>query len=149
MERVKVRVKRVEGAEDLPLPRYMTPLASGMDLYANIQNDLTIEPGKYEVIPTGIQLEIPPGFEAQVRPRSGLAARYGITLLNSPGTIDADYRGEVKVVLINHGTQNFTIKRGDRIAQLVIAPVFRAEMVETDVLGETIRGNGGFGHTGI
>ncbi|TYP54302.1 dUTP diphosphatase [Thermosediminibacter litoriperuensis] len=149
MESVKVKVKRVEGAEDLPLPRYMTPLASGMDLSANIQHDLTIEPGKYEVIPTGIQMEIPPGFEAQIRPRSGLAAKYGITLLNSPGTIDADYRGEIKVVLINHGTKNFTIKRGDRIAQLVIAPVFRAELVEIDVLEDTTRGNGGFGHTGV
>ncbi|KXG76915.1 Deoxyuridine 5'-triphosphate nucleotidohydrolase [Fervidicola ferrireducens] len=149
MKTVKVKVKRIRGAEDLPLPKYMTSLASGMDLYANVKHDLVIAPGKYEIIPTGIQLEIPPGFEGQIRPRSGLAAKYGITLLNSPGTIDADYRGEIKIILINHGTSNFTIKRGDRIAQLVIAPVTKAELVEVESLEETQRGSGGFGHTGL
>ncbi|MCG0275045.1 MAG: dUTP diphosphatase [Thermosediminibacteraceae bacterium] len=149
METIKVKVKRVKGAEDLPLPKYMTSLAAGMDLYANIEKDLILPPGKYEIIPTGIQVEIPPGFEGQIRPRSGLAAKYGVTLLNSPGTIDADYRGEIKIILINHGTRNFTVKRGDRIAQLVIAPVIRAELVEVEFLEETTRGSGGFGHTGI
>lgn len=149
MKTIKVKVKRIKGAEDLPLPKYMTPLASGMDLYANIKYDLVIAPGRYEIIPTGIQLEIPPGFEGQIRPRSGLAAKYGITLLNSPGTIDADYRGEIKIILINHGTRNFTIKRGDRIAQLVIAPVTKAELVEVEFLEDTQRGSGGFGHTGV
>ncbi|MFO7151814.1 MAG: dUTP diphosphatase [Bacillota bacterium] len=149
MKTLKVKIKRIDGAKDLPLPKYMTPLASGMDLYANVESDLVIAPGKYEIIPTGIQIEIPPGFEGQIRPRSGLAAKHGITILNSPGTIDADYRGEIKIILINHGNENFTIKRGDRIAQLVIVPVTQAELVEVECLEETERGSGGFGHTGL
>jgi len=149
LKTLKVKIKRIDGAKDLPLPKYMTPLASGMDLYANVESDLVIAPGKYEIIPTGIQIEIPPGFEGQIRPRSGLAAKHGITILNSPGTIDADYRGEIKIILINHGNENFTIKRGDRIAQLVIVPVTQAELVEVECLEETERGSGGFGHTGL
>jgi len=145
---VKIYVSKVEGAEDIPLPRYMTEGAAGMDLAANVTENTYIEPGEFKVIPCGIKLEIPVGFEAQVRPRSGLAAKYGITVLNSPGTIDCDYRGEIKVILINHGKEKFEIKRGDRIAQLVISRVERAEIVQSG-LGETSRGEGGFGHTGI
>ena len=145
---VKIYVSKVEGAEDIPLPRYMTEGAAGMDLAANVTENTYIEPGEFKVIPCGIKLEIPVEFEAQVRPRSGLAAKYGITVLNSPGTIDCDYRGEIKVILINHGKEKFEIKRGDRIAQLVISRVERAEIVQSG-LGETSRGEGGFGHTGI
>ena len=145
---VKIYVSKVEGAEDIPLPRYMTEGAAGMDLAANVTEHTYIEPGEFKVIPCGIKLEIPVGFEAQVRPRSGLAAKYGITVLNSPGTIDCDYRGEIKVILINHGKEKFEIKRGDRIAQLVISRVERAEIVQSG-LSETSRGEGGFGHTGI
>lgn len=145
---VKIYVSKVEGAEDIPLPRYMTEGAAGMDLAANVTENTYIEPGEFKVIPCGIKLEIPVGFEAQVRPRSGLAAKYGITVLNSPGTIDCDYRGEIKVILINHGKEKFEIKRGDRIAQLVISRVERAEIVQSG-LSETSRGEGGFGHTGI
>jgi dUTP pyrophosphatase len=149
LDKIIIGVKRVRGAEDLPLPEYMTPQAAGMDLAANLFEETHIEPGEYKIIPTGIIIELPPGYEAQIRPRSGLAANYGITLLNAPGTIDADYRGEIKVILINHGKQKFTVKRGDRIAQLVISRVIRAEFYEKEELNETLRGKGGFGHTGM
>lgn len=142
-------ITRVKGAEDIPLPRYMTPQAAGMDLAANIFDEVFIEPGEYKIIPCGIKIELPLGYEAQVRPRSGLAAKYGVTLLNSPGTIDSDYRGEIKVILINLGKQRFSLKRGDRIAQLVISGVSRVHLIEKDELAETHRGDGGFGHTGI
>ena len=135
-------------AEDLPLPAYETEHAAGMDLRAAISQPVILAPRERHLLPTGIRIALPPGTEAQVRPRSGLAAKHGISLVNTPGTIDADYRGEIKVVLINHGPEPFTVRRGDRIAQLVIAPVLRAELHQVDALEETSRGAGGFGHTG-
>ena len=147
-ERVEMRIHRIEGNEDLPLPRYMSSGASGMDLFAAVAEPITILPKEVAVIPIGIRIALPEGFEAQVRPRSGLAAKHGIGILNSPGTIDSDYRGEVKVILFNFGQEPFVINRGDRIAQVVITRVARAELVEQDHLDDTERGSGGFGHTG-
>jgi dUTP pyrophosphatase len=137
-------------AEGLPLPAYETPLAAGMDLRAAVADDqpLTLKPMARAMVPTGLAFAVPAGFEAQVRPRSGLAAKAGITCLNTPGTIDADYRGEVKVILINLGEEDFVIRRGDRIAQLVIAPVASATWQSVESLDETARGAGGFGSTG-
>lgn len=147
--RVEIAVKRVRpAAADLPLPRYMTRGAAGMDLCAALDDPLPLAPGARALVPTGIALGLPPGYEAQVRPRSGLAFRSGVTLLNSPGTIDADYRGEVMVLLINLGDREQVLQRGDRIAQLVVAPVSRAVLREVDELETTVRGAGGFGHTG-
>jgi dUTP pyrophosphatase len=145
---VRVRVARVAGAEDLPLPVYATDGAAGADLAAAVDGELVIEPGARARVPTGLCLELPPGYEAQVRPRSGLALHHGVLLPNAPGTIDCDYRGEVSVLLLNGGSEPFIVKRGDRIAQLVVAPVARAHWVEAERLGETPRGAGGFGHTG-
>jgi dUTP pyrophosphatase len=147
---VKVRIKKVRGKEDqdLPSPRYMTEKSSGMDLYAAVDKEVILEPGRRQLIPTGISVSIPEGYEAQVRPRSGLALRDGISLVNTPGTIDADYRGEVGVLLINHGEKSFRVRWGDRIAQMVIVPVVRAELEWVDDLDETARSGGGFGHTG-
>jgi len=148
MERVRVAVQRVRPAADpLPLPDYMTAGAAGMDLMADITEPVELAPRAYALIPTGLALEIPPGFEAQVRPRSGLALRSGLTLLNAPGTIDSDYRGEIKVILINLGHEPYTVRRGDRIAQLVVAPVVRVELREVARLSPSPRGPGGFGHT--
>ena len=137
------------GAEDLPLPAYETAHAAGMDLRAAVEEPLVLAPGARALVPTGIAIALPEGFEAQVRPRSGLAFRNGISMVNTPGTIDADYRGEIRVILINHGHEPFTVQRGDRIAQLVIAPVLRVAWVECDSLDDTPRGAGGFGHTGV
>ena len=147
---VKVKVKRVRGDRDreIPLPRYMTQRSSGMDLYAAIDKEVTLGPGERKLIPTGLSISIPKGYEGQVRPRSGMALRAGVTLVNTPGTIDADYRGEVGVLLINFGRQPFTVRRGDRVAQLVIAPVFQATIELVDELDDTPRSAGGFGHTG-
>lgn len=131
-----------------PLPHYQTPDSAGMDLHAFLESPLIIQPGQRQLVPTGLFIELPSGFEAQVRPRSGLAFKHGITVLNSPGTIDADYRGEVKVLLINHGQEPFTIQNGERIAQMVVAPVTRVEWNQADVLSETQRGEGGYGHSG-
>ena len=139
---------RLPHAEGLALPAYETPLSAGMDLRAAVTTELFIEPGARALIPTGLAIALPAGFEAQVRPRSGLAIKHGITCLNSPGTIDADYRGEIQVILINHGDAPFPVKRGDRIAQMVIAPVTQATWSEVDALDETARGAGGFGSTG-
>ncbi len=147
--RVPVTVSRVDGADDLPLPSYATAHSSGLDLAAAVREPLVLLPGQRALVPTGFRFEIPPGYEGQVRPRSGLALRSGISMVNSPGTIDADYRGELKVILINLGDEPFTVNRGDRIAQLVIAPVVRAELREGASLAETARGEGGFGHTGV
>jgi len=148
-ERVVVAVKRVRAASDpLPLPAYQTEAAAGMDLLADVNEPLWLHPGERSLVPTGLAVEIPPGFEGQVRPRSGLALRQGVTLVNSPGTIDADYRGELQVLLINLGGDDFCVRRGDRIAQLVIAPVARATWREVGELGSTTRAAGGFGHTG-
>ena len=145
---MKIRIKRLPHAEGLPLPFYATAHASGMDLLAAVEQPVLLKPMQRALIPTGIAIEIPPGFEAQVRPRSGLAIKHGITLLNAPGTIDADYRGEIKVILINLGHEEFLINRGDRIAQLVICPVIRVELEEVEELSNTERSDGGFGSTG-
>jgi len=145
----KFYIQRTNDAEDLCLPKYMTEGSSGMDLYANVSKVETLNSGEYMLINTGIKISIPNGYEAQIRPRSGLAAKYGVTLLNSPGTIDSDYRGEIKVILINHGQQSFSIKRGDRIAQMVIAKFEQVKFIETNDLDTTKRGSGGFGHTGV
>lgn len=143
-----VRFHRLPHGKGLPLPAYATAGAAGMDL-SSATNAEVVLPGSWAVIATGFSVEIPPGYEGQIRPRSGLAAKHGITVLNSPGTIDADFRGELKVVLVNHGTQSFILNRGDRIAQLVIAPVSRLRIEETEEpLSETDRGSGGFGSTG-
>ena len=147
---VKVKVRRMRGDRDreVPLPKYMTEYSSGMDLCAAVEEEVTLEPGERKLIPTGIALSIPQGYEGQVRPRSGMALRAGVTLVNTPGTIDADYRGEIGVLLINFGCQPFTVRRGDRVAQLVIAPVFQATIELVDELDDTPRSAGGFGHTG-
>lgn len=132
-----------------PLPTYATLLSAGMDLRANIEAPIYLAPGERILVPTGIFMALPEGYEAQIRPRSGLAAKYGISLLNSPGTIDADYRGEIKAILVNHSTEPFTIEDGERIAQMVIARYERIEWEEVENLSETDRGTGGFGHTGV
>ena len=146
----EISVMRLAHGADLPLPSYQSALAAGLDLVAAVPEaaPLLIAPGRWAAVPTGIALALPPGAEGQVRPRSGLAARHGITVLNAPGTIDADYRGEVQVLLINHGPDDFSVSRGMRIAQLVVAPVLRARLVETTALATTPRGAGGFGSTG-
>jgi dUTP pyrophosphatase len=145
-----VPITRLPHGEGLPLPAYETTQAAGMDLRAAVPDDepLILRPGSRFPVPTGLAFALPPGFEGQVRPRSGLAFKHGVTCLNSPGTVDADYRGEVKVILVNHGEEDFVIRRGDRIGQLVIAPVVQAAWVEVESLDETVRGAGGFGSTG-
>jgi dUTP pyrophosphatase len=147
---VAVRVQRLPHGRDLPLPSYQSAHAAGLDLVAAVprHDPVKLAPGTRALVPTGFALELPHGYEAQVRPRSGLALKHGIAILNSPGTIDSDYRGEVMVILINHGTEPFLVQRGDRIAQLVIAPVAQVEIVPVEALGETERGPGGFGSTG-
>jgi len=145
---VKVLQVRSNQNREISLPRYMTELSSGMDLFAALEAEVTLAPGERKLIPTGLALAIPAGYEGQVRPRSGLALRNGVTLVNTPGTIDADYRGEVGVLLINLGQQPFQVKSGDRIAQLVIAPVCRAALEWAEELDDTTRSGGGFGHTG-
>lgn len=144
---LRVEVRWV-GPGPAQLPTYKTKGAAGMDLHAAIEAPLTLQPGQRLAVPTGIAMALPKGYEGQVRPRSGLALKHGLTLLNSPGTIDADYRGEIKAILIHMGDQDFTIQPGERIAQLVIAPVQQAQLVEVEVLSETARGEGGFGSTG-
>ena len=146
---VSVPVRRLPNGGDLPLPEYKTSLAAGLDLLAAVEREVSLAPMARAVVPTGLALELPEGYEGQVRPRSGLAARHGVTVLNAPGTIDADYRGEVQVLLVNLGTDTFVIARGMRIAQLVIAPVSRATLVEATALQATARGAGGFGSTGV
>ena len=142
----RVEIKRLR--PDAIVPQYQTELAAGLDVHACITESITIEPGRRAAIGTGLAIALPAGYEAQVRPRSGLARSHGVTLVNSPGTIDADYRGEVTILLINHGSEALTLKAGERIAQLVIAPVARATLVEVDELSATARGEGGFGSTG-
>lgn len=151
MNSVTVRIKPLDHYEGLQLPAYETAQSAGMDLRAAIPEaePVTIPPGEWRLIPVGIAIALPQGFEAQVRPRSGLAARHGISCVNTPGTIDADYRGELKVNLINHGKADFNVKRGDRIAQMIIAPVIQAVWEVADALDETERGTGGFGSTGV
>ena len=146
---MKFLITRTDDAQDLPLPSRATPLSAGLDLHANVHEDTIIKPSERRPIPTGIKIALPQGYEAQIRPRSGLALQYGISMLNSPATIDADYRGELKATLINLGGEPFVIRRGDRIAQMVICPVAMAEFTEVDVLPESARGEGGFGHSGV
>ncbi len=149
IEKIEIMVEKEKGCEDLPLPKAASQYASGIDLFSAEEDIIEIKPGERKLISTGIKIALPLGFEAQVRPRSGLAYRYGITVLNTPGTIDSDYRGIIKIILIHHGKESFFIKRGDRIAQLVIQKVFQPILVETNELDNTKRGKGGFGHTGI
>jgi dUTP diphosphatase len=144
-----VEVQRLPHGADLPLPSYATTQSAGLDLMAAVSGEVTLTPGARQLIPTGLAIALPAGFEAQVRPRSGLALKHGITVLNSPGTIDADYRGEVQVLLINHGEAPFVIRRGDRIAQMVVAPVTQIAWKPVSQLDETERGSGGYGSTGI
>ena len=148
-QNLQVRVKRLPEGEDLPLPSYMSLHAAGADLCAAVQHDVVLEPGARAMIPTGFAIALPDGYEAQVRPRSGLALKNGVTCLNSPGTIDADYRGPVNVILANLGGEPFTVRRGDRIAQLVVAPVCRAAFTLVEELDETVRSTNGFGSTGF
>ncbi len=149
MKVVAVAVRRLPHGDNLPLPDYATPQSAGMDLLAATEAETAVVPGERVIVPTGIAIALPEGFEAQVRPRSGLAAKHGLTVLNSPGTVDADYRGEIKVILANTSTENFLIERGMHIAQLVIAPVVRADWVEVEQLPQSDRGDGGFGSTGM
>jgi dUTP pyrophosphatase len=149
MKTITILVRRLPDAEDLPLPEYMTSGSAGMDLRAALKEAVTILPGDYRAIPTGLCIALPQGCEAQIRPRSGLALKHGITLLNTPGTIDADYRGEIQIIMINFGKEPFIIQRGDRIAQMVIAKVYQGNIEIVDTLDETSRNEGGFGHTGV
>ena len=145
---ISVAIKWLDGSDDLPLPRYHSAYAAGMDLHAAVSNCVAIQPGQIQLIPCGFAVAVPAGYEAQLRPRSGLAYKHGVTLINSPGTIDADYRGQIMVPMVNHGTAPFSVTRGMRIAQMVIKPVPHIVWEETDVLPPTGRGDGGFGHTG-
>lgn len=149
MDNVTVSIKRRPDCADIPLPSYETSGSVGMDLAAAVDDEVVLGPGVRALIPCGFHLALPPGYEAQVRPRSGLAVKHGISLVNTPGTIDSDYRGEVKVPVINHGAEPFTVTRGMRIAQMIVMPVPRVELVEVSELPETERGEGGFGHTGV
>lgn len=146
---IELKVKRLRSEDaDVPAPRYMSEAAAGMDLHAAVREPLTLSPGGRAMVPTGFAIELPDGYEGQVRPRSGLAAKHGITLLNSPGTVDSDFRGELQVILVNLGSEPFVIERKMRIAQLVVAPVARARLVEVETLDSTTRGSGGFGSSG-
>ena len=148
MKHVKISIKRKKGCEDLPLPKYATSGSSGMDLCADVDGEIHLMPGEIRLVSAGIYVSIPEGYEAQVRPRSGLALKHGISLVNTPGTIDSDYRGLVSLIMINHGKDPFTIKRGERVAQMVIQEVTQAQVDIKDDLDETVRSAGGFGHTG-
>ncbi|HZY10806.1 MAG TPA: dUTP diphosphatase [Bacteroidota bacterium] len=148
-KKIKIRVSRVDSNfNDIPLPSYATDGSSGMDIHAAVNGEIIVKPGETILVPTGFSIEIPSGYEAQVRPRSGLAIKHNIGILNSPGTIDSDYRGELKIILTNFGKKKFVVRRGDRIAQLVVAPVVRAVWEEVFFVNTTSRGSGGFGHTG-
>ena len=146
---MKLSIKKIENAKDLPLPVYMTKGSAGMDLYANVHGDVIITKGSIELIPTGIAISLDEGYEAQIRPRSGLAVKYGISIVNTPGTIDSDYRGEINIIMINFGNATFVVKRGDRIAQMVINKIEIPEIIEVNELNDTSRGEGGFGSTGV
>ncbi|MEG3638579.1 dUTP diphosphatase [Magnetococcus sp. PR-3] len=145
---IEVNVQQLPHGEGMPLPKYQTELAAGMDLMAAVQAPVTLAPGERKLVPTGLAIAMPQGYEAQIRPRSGLALKHGVTVLNAPGTIDADYRGEVGVILINLGQEPFAIERGERIAQILFAPVLRGAWHQAVTLSQTARGTGGFGHTG-
>ncbi|MFP4354097.1 MAG: dUTP diphosphatase [Phycisphaerae bacterium] len=146
---IQLQIQRLADCQDVPLPQYMSEHAAGMDLRAACVDDVTIEPGARALVPCGFRMALPPGYEAQVRPRSGLAIKHGLILPNSPGTIDADYRGEVCVILANFGDESFVVTRGMRVAQMVIAPVCQAQVLAVEQLDQTLRGAGGFGHTGV
>ena len=148
VDEIEVPIRRLPHAQGLELPAYATLHSAGMDLRAAVDEPIRLSSASRALIPTGVQIALPEGYEAQVRPRSGLAARYGVTVLNSPGTIDADYRGEIKVILVNHGSEPFVVERGERVAQLVVARHSRVRWQESNELAETRRGEGGFGHTG-
>ena len=149
MEQIQIKIQHVTNLfSDIPLPEYATDGSSGLDLRAAVESEIKIEKGKVGLVPTNLRVEIPAGYEIQIRPRSGLAVKNGIGVLNSPGTIDSDYRGEIKVILFNFGEDDFIIKRGDRIAQMILSKVYRANLILTDELNGSTRGEGGFGHTG-
>jgi len=148
MEHIKVAIKRIRPGTDTPFPCYMTSSSAGMDLYADLPEDITLLSGSRVLVPTGISIALPDGYEAQIRPRSGLALKHGIALVNSPGTIDSDYRGEIGVIMINHGAEPFVVRSGERVAQMVVARFTRVEWQEVAELESTHRGEGGFGHTG-
>ncbi len=149
MERVPIKIKQLENSKDLPLPEYQTEGSSGMDIRASVKETVILMPGEIKVIPTGLIVSIPSGYEGQIRPRSGLALNHGIGMVNSPGTIDSDYRGEIGIIVINWGQEQFIIRRGDRIAQMIINKVYRADITVVDNLDSTQRGGGGFGHSGV
>ena len=149
MNTIRVQIKRLDTSKDVPLPTYETEGASGMDLRAAVVGEVVLNPGDVKLIPTGLKVSIPRGYEAQIRPRSGLALKHGVGMVNTPGTIDSDYRGEIGLVMINWGQKPFVIQRGDRVAQMVISKVCRAVLLETDELASTNRGEKGFGHSGV
>lgn len=149
MDKVAIKFRRLENNRDMPLPRYESEGSSGMDIRAAVKDEVILDPGEIRMIPTGLAMSIPTGYEGQVRPRSGLALKHGIGMVNSPGTIDSDYRGEIGIILINWGQRPFKIKRGDRIAQMVIARVHQANVIEVVDLDTTQRGEDGFGHSGV
>jgi len=149
MQKITVYVEQTEESKDLPLPKYMSAQAAGLDLFAAVVEDVILKKGEIKLVPTGLKIALPDSYEAQIRPRSGLAFKHGISLVNTPGTIDADYRGEIKIIMINFGEEDFVIKRGDRIAQMVINRIEQINWALTDTLEETTRGAGGFGHTGL
>jgi dUTP pyrophosphatase len=149
LEKIPVKIKRLSEMSDLPLPSYESEGASGMDLRASVKEPVLLNPGEIRLIPTGLAVAVPHGYEAQIRPRSGLALKNGVGMVNSPGTIDSDYRGEIGIILINWGRSPFTIRRGDRIAQMIITKVYQAHVMEVDGLDSTERGEGGFGHSGV
>ncbi|MDD4202384.1 MAG: dUTP diphosphatase [Candidatus Omnitrophica bacterium] len=149
MKSLKVQIKRKDDCKDLPVPGYATVGSSGMDLYADVKEDTILGPGQIKLISTGIYIALPQGYEAQIRPRSGLALKHGISMVNSPGTVDADYRGLIGLIMINHGNEPFIIKRGDRVAQMVVTQVSKVEFFEAEQLENTSRSQGGFGHTGV
>lgn len=148
MKSIKIALKKKKGCDDLPLPKYATPGSSGVDLYADVEGEVKLLPGEIKLISSGIYISVPFGYEAEIRPRSGLALKHGISLVNTPGTIDSDYRGLISIIMINHGKEPFTIRRGDRIAQMVIKEVIKAEFETAEELDVTGRSHGGFGHTG-
>ncbi len=148
-DKVVINIKKKDNCEDLPLPAYMSSGSAGMDLYADVDGEITLEPGQIRLVSAGIYISLPEGYEAQIRPRSGLAIKHGIGIVNSPGTIDADYRGLINIIMINFGPSSYTIKRGARIAQMVIKKVTQAEFKVVNELDKTVRNAGGFGHTGV
>ena len=149
MEKIPIKIKRLDETTDLPLPSYESEGSSGMDIRASVREPVLLKPGEIRLIPTGLAVSVPHGYEAQIRPRSGLALKHGIGMVNSPGTIDSDYRGEIGIIVINWGQRPFTIRRGDRIAQMIITKVYQADIMEVGVLESTERGEGGFGHSGV